>query len=161
MKRYRRQRLNVPKPNQAWHARHRTCQDSWYQLARYLEESGNPKTSRKEGKWCSSHASTTATCEQRRPKQGEGKDQASDTYKWLPCTWKWELSLADSPGAELTSMTSQSILPEVRGSISHWRCANTTGSHTLHPDENNIFLIVILTAVQSAKNLFCNKEVLL
>jgi len=26
---------------------------------------------------CSSHA----TCEQRRPKQGEGKDQASDTYK--------------------------------------------------------------------------------
>jgi len=22
-----------------------------------------------------------------RPKQ-EGKDQASDTYKWLPCTWK-------------------------------------------------------------------------
>jgi len=37
---------------------------------------------------CSSHASATATCEQRRPKQGEGKDQASDTYKWLPCTWK-------------------------------------------------------------------------
>jgi len=30
---------------------------------------------------CSSHASATATCEQRRPKQ-EGKDQASDTYKW-------------------------------------------------------------------------------
>jgi len=26
------------------------------------------------------------------------------------------------------------ILPEVRGSIPHWRCANTTGSHTLqHP----------------------------
>jgi len=39
-----------------------------------------------EGKWCSSHASATATCEQRRPKQGEGKDQTSDTYKWLPCT---------------------------------------------------------------------------
>jgi len=37
---------------------------------------------------CSSHASATATCEQSRPKQGEGKDQASDTYKWLPCTWK-------------------------------------------------------------------------
>jgi len=30
---------------------------------------------------CSSHASVTATCEQSRPKQGEGKDQASDTYK--------------------------------------------------------------------------------
>ena len=30
---------------------------------------------------CSSHASATATCEQRRPKQGEGKDQASNTYK--------------------------------------------------------------------------------
>jgi len=25
----------------------------------------------------------TATCEQRRSQQGEGKDQASDTYKWL------------------------------------------------------------------------------
>jgi len=37
--------------------------------------------------YCSSHASATATCEQSRPKQ-EGKDQASDTYKWLPCTWK-------------------------------------------------------------------------
>ena len=37
---------------------------------------------------CSSHASATTTCEQRRPKKGEGKDQASDTYKWLPCTWK-------------------------------------------------------------------------
>jgi len=64
-------------------------------------------------------------------KQGEEKDQASDTYKWLPCTWKSELSLADSSGAELTSMTSQSILPEVRGSIPHWRCVNTTGSHTI------------------------------
>jgi len=53
-----------------------------------------------EGKWCSSHASVTATCEQRWPKQ-EGKDQASDTYKRLPCTWKLELSLADSPGVEL------------------------------------------------------------
>jgi len=31
--------------------------------------------------WCSSHASATAICEQRRSKQGEGKDQASDTYK--------------------------------------------------------------------------------
>jgi len=37
---------------------------------------------------CSSHASATATCEQRRPKQGEGKDQASGSYKWLPCSWK-------------------------------------------------------------------------
>jgi len=34
---------------------------------------------------CSSHASATATCKQSRPKQ-EGKDQASDTYIWLPCT---------------------------------------------------------------------------
>jgi len=34
MKRYRRQRLNVPKPNQAWYARHWTWLDSWYQLAR-------------------------------------------------------------------------------------------------------------------------------
>jgi len=33
----------------------------------------------------------------------EGKHQASDTYKWLPCTWKYELSSADSSGAELTS----------------------------------------------------------
>jgi len=32
---------------------------------------------------------------------------------------------------ELTSMTSHSVLPEVWGSIPHWRCANTTGSHTL------------------------------
>jgi len=32
----------------------------------------------------------------------------------------------------ITSMTSQSILPEVRGSIPHWRCANTTGLHTVH-----------------------------
>ena len=49
-KRYRRQRLNVPKPNQAWHARHRTWLDSWYQLARYFKEKrvGNPKTLRKE-----------------------------------------------------------------------------------------------------------------
>jgi len=30
---------------------------------------------------CSSHASATTTCEQRWPKQGEGKDQASGTYK--------------------------------------------------------------------------------
>jgi len=30
---------------------------------------------------CSSHACATATCEQSRPKQGEGKDQESDTYK--------------------------------------------------------------------------------
>jgi len=30
----------------------------------------------------------TATCEQSQPKQGEGKDQASDTYNWLSCTWK-------------------------------------------------------------------------
>jgi len=35
---------------------------------------------------CSSHASATATCEQSWPKQGEGKDQASDTHKWPPCT---------------------------------------------------------------------------
>jgi len=27
--------------------------------------------------------------------------------------------------------TSMTIFPEVRGSIPHWRCANTTGSHTL------------------------------
>jgi len=53
------------------------------------------------------------------------------TYNWLPCTWKLEHSLADSSGAELTSTTSQSILPEVGGSISHWRCANTTGPHVL------------------------------
>jgi len=32
------------------------------------------------GDYCSSHASATATCEQRRPKQ-KGKDQASDTFK--------------------------------------------------------------------------------
>jgi len=51
------------------------------------EESGQSKDF-EEGKWCSSHASATATCEQSRPKQGEGKDQASDTYKWLPCIWK-------------------------------------------------------------------------
>ena len=37
---------------------------------------------------CSTYASATATCEQSRSKQGEGKDQASNTYKWLPCTWK-------------------------------------------------------------------------
>jgi len=30
----RKQRLNVPKPNQAWHAGHWTWLDSWYQLAR-------------------------------------------------------------------------------------------------------------------------------
>jgi len=30
---------------------------------------------------CSSHTSTTATCKQSRPKQGEGKDQASNTSK--------------------------------------------------------------------------------
>ena len=35
----------------------------------------------------SSHASATATCEQSRPMRGEGKDQASDTFKWLLCTW--------------------------------------------------------------------------
>jgi len=29
--------------------------------------------------YCSSHASATAACKQSRPKQGEGKDQASDT----------------------------------------------------------------------------------
>jgi len=40
---------------------------------------------------CSSHASATAACEQSRPKQGEGKDQASDTYEWLSCTWKLAL----------------------------------------------------------------------
>jgi len=34
-----------------------------------------------EGKRCSSHASATTTCEQSRPKQGEEKDQASDTHK--------------------------------------------------------------------------------
>ena len=79
---------------------------------------------------CSSNASATATCEQSRPKQGEGKDQASDTYKWLPCTWKKELSLADSSGAELTSMTSQSILPAVRGSIPHWSRTQQPGSST-------------------------------
>ena len=37
------------------------------------EESGQAKDF-EEGKWCSSHASATAACEQRRPKQGEGKD---------------------------------------------------------------------------------------
>jgi len=91
------------------------------------EESGQSKDF-EEGKWCSIHA--TATCEQSRPKQGERKDQPRDTYKWHPCRWKQELSLADSYGAELTSMMSQSILPVVRGSIPHW-CANKTGSHTL------------------------------
>jgi len=29
---------------------------------------------------CSSHASAIAACEQNRPKHGEGKDQANDTY---------------------------------------------------------------------------------
>ena len=77
------------------------------------EESGQSKDF-EEGKWCSSHACMTATCEQSQPKQGEGKDQASDTYNWLSCTWKLDFSLADSSGVELTSMTSQSILPEVR-----------------------------------------------
>jgi len=37
---------------------------------------------------CSSHASATVICKQGRPKQGEGKDQASETFKCLPCTWK-------------------------------------------------------------------------
>ena len=45
---------------------------------------------------CSSHASATTTCEQSRPKQAEGKDQASDTYKWPPCTWSCKL-LVDKP----------------------------------------------------------------
>ena len=40
------------------------------------------------GNICSSYGSATAACKQSRPKQGEGKDQASDTYTWLPCTWK-------------------------------------------------------------------------
>jgi len=50
MKSYRRQRLNVTKPNQAWHARHRTWLDSWYQLARWFKKKrvGNPKTLRME-----------------------------------------------------------------------------------------------------------------
>jgi len=30
---------------------------------------------------CNNDASATATCEKSRPKQGEGKDEASDTYK--------------------------------------------------------------------------------
>jgi len=59
-------------------------------------------------RFCDSHASTTDTCKQSRPKQEEGKDQASDICKWLPCTWKLELSLANSYGAWLTSMMSQS-----------------------------------------------------
>jgi len=41
-----------------------------------------------EGKWCSSHARATATCEQSRPKQ-EWKDQASDTHKWLRALFGW------------------------------------------------------------------------
>ena len=65
---------------------------------------------------CSSHASATATCKQSRPKQGEGKDQASDTYKWLPCTWKYP------------AFPAQSSFPEVRGSIPHWSRAQQPGS---------------------------------
>jgi len=42
------------------------------------EESGQSKDFKER---CSSHASVTATCKQSRPKQGEGKDQARDTYK--------------------------------------------------------------------------------
>ena len=49
---------------------------------------------------CSSHASATATCEQSRPRQGEGKDQARDTYNWLPGTLSksslWPIRLARS-----------------------------------------------------------------
>ena len=75
------------------------------------------------------------------PRQGKGKDQASGSYKWLPCTWKWELSLADSSGAELhrwhnPSFPSRFKSIEVRGSIPHWRCANTTGSHMLQLTEH-------------------------
>ena len=44
------------------------------------EESGQSKDF-EEGKRCSSHARAPAACEQRRPKQGEGKVQASGTYK--------------------------------------------------------------------------------
>jgi len=40
--------------------------------------------------------------------------------------------LADSSGEELTSVKPLAILPEVRRSILYWRCANTTGPHTLH-----------------------------
>jgi len=69
------------------------------------------------------------------PRQGKGKDQASGTYKWLPYTWKWELSLADSSGAELHRWHNPSF-PEVRESIPHWRCANTTGSHMLQLTEH-------------------------
>ena len=106
-KRWRKQRVNVPKPNQAWHARHRT----WLGKIVQREESGQSKDF-EEGKWYGSHTSTTATCEQSRPKQ-EGKDQASDTYEWLPCRWKKELSLADSSCTELTSMMCHKpILPD-------------------------------------------------
>jgi len=53
--------------------------------------------------------------------------------------------MAYSSDAELTSMTSQSILPEVRESIPHWRCANTTGSHMLHLRKGiNCFRILLL-----------------
>jgi len=43
-----------------------------------IEDSGQSKDF-EEGIWRSSHTNATATCEQSRPKQGEGKDQASDT----------------------------------------------------------------------------------
>jgi len=78
--------------------------------------------------WCGSHTSPTATCEQSWPKPREGKDQASDGHKSLPCTWKWEVSLADSSGAELTLMTLHSILPEVQGWIPHWSRTQQPGS---------------------------------
>jgi len=86
-----------------------------------------------------------------RPKQ-EGKDQASDTYNWLPCTWKWKLSLADSSGAELTSMT---IRPsEAQGSIPHWRRANTTGSHMLHLASSGISVPLCSSVAPSEQTVF-------
>jgi len=91
---------------QAWHARHRT----WLGKIVQREESGQSKDF-EEGIWYGSHTSMTATCERSRPKQ-EGKDQASDTYEWLPCRWKKELSLADSSCTELSMMCHKSILPD-------------------------------------------------
>jgi len=44
-----------------------------------------------------------------------GKDQASDTYQWLPCTWKWELSLADLSGAPKAPTIAQASAIEVSG----------------------------------------------
>ena len=47
-----------------------------------------------EGKWCRKVMSKDGQSK-------KGKTKQSDTYKRFPCTWKLELSLADSPGTEL------------------------------------------------------------